>query len=217
MIDKIICPYCNLLYSKYGIKNHIAIKHLGDTSRVDHNKGKKYVNPSWNKGLTKEADDRIKTMGQNSGKTRNGQLKSNHSEETKQKISNVINEKIKNGTWHLSFSHARTHEYNGTKFHGTWEINYAKYLDANNIEWTRPAEQFNYIFESKERKYTPDFYLCAEQKYVEIKGYPTQKDFAKWDAFPLKLEILNGAHLQKINIIQTYKSRNIQYKNISWL
>ena len=50
------------------------------------------------------------------------------------------------------------------------ESGLAKYLDANNIEWKRPKERFEYIFENKLRHYTPDFYIVSEDTFVEIKN-----------------------------------------------
>lgn len=64
-------------------------------------------------------------------------------------------------------------------------------------------ESFAYIFEGKERKYTPDFYLVDSDEYVEIKGYKTDKDAAKWEQFPehRKLKVLRGEDLIALKII----------------
>jgi len=136
--------------------------------------------------------------------------------ENREKISKTIRKKVKNNEWHLSFSKSRIHEYKGEKFHGKWELEYAKYLDKEGINWRRPNEKFPYIFEKRNSFYTPDFYLIDEKKYVEIKGYPTKKDFSKWDQFPLDLKIISGPELQKLGIIEEYKSCNITYKQYSW-
>jgi hypothetical protein len=136
--------------------------------------------------------------------------------EVREKLSNTVKEKIKNNTWHLSFSHSRTHEYKGIKLHGKRELEYAKGLDANNIKWRRPGEKFPYIFNGKKSFYTPDFYLEGEKTYIEIKGYPTLKDFAKWDSFPLSLKIVSGKDLKEMGILETYRSKNIKYKTCSW-
>jgi predicted DNA-binding protein YlxM (UPF0122 family) len=120
------------------------------------------------------------------------------SEERKRKQSETILQKVKNGTWHYSFSKVRTHEFNSKfagkiKCMGLWEYEYAKYLDANNIEWRRPKEKFYYEFnglKSGKGYYIPDFYLIADAVYVEIKGYETDKDRAKWKWFPKDLKHL---------------------------
>lgn len=136
--------------------------------------------------------------------------------EVQKKLSNTIKEKIINNSWHLSFSHSRIHEYKGEKFHGKWELEYAKWLDKNNILWRRPKEKFPYFLDGIKGFYTPDFYLEDEKLYIEIKGYPTKKDFSKWDSFPLNLKILTGRDLKNLGLITSYKSRNVQYKNYSW-
>jgi hypothetical protein len=130
------------------------------------------------------------------------------SEKTKQRISQNIQKRIETGTWHLSFSHARTHLYNGVKLHGMWEVKYAKHLAANSIAWRRPTEKFAYEFAGKQRYYTPDFYLYSEGVYVEIKGYQTPKDEAKWRDFPLPLRVLKGEDLIKLGVLTDSEVRS---------
>lgn len=123
------------------------------------------------------------------------------SETQKENITSTITQKIKNGTWHLSYSKAKIVMYNGTKLHGTWEVGYAKYLDAQGLSWRRPNEKFEYMFEGKVRHYTPDFYVDELQSYVEIKGYATAKDEAKWSQFTEKLLVLRGENLVELGIL----------------
>lgn len=127
-------------------------------------------------------------------------------EKHRKTLSNIINEKVKNGTWHNSFSKSRTHKYKNNKFYGKWELEYAKWLDKNNIKWLKNKKIFNYIFEGKKRLYTPDFYLIDEDCYIEIKGYETDKDRAKWEQFPETLKILKGKELKKLGIIDNYRN-----------
>lgn len=132
------------------------------------------------------------------------------SEETKQKLREKIASKVENGTWHYSFSKVRTHELNSkfvgkVKLMGMWEYEYAKYLDDNNIEWRRPKEKFYYEFEglkSGKGYYIPDFFLVKENTYIEIKGYETDKDRAKWKWFPkdLKHKVLKRQDLLDLGL-----------------
>ena len=80
---------------------------------------------------------------------------------------------------------------------------YAKYLDENKIKWIRNKDIFSYSFDGKERKYKPDFYLIDEDVYVEIKGYKTDKDTAKWLQFPThrKLKVLMKKELKELGLI----------------
>lgn len=133
-----------------------------------------------------------------------------HSDEQKKKLSFIVNEKVKNGTWHYSFSKVRTHSFNSkfagnVKLMGRWELEYAKYLDLHNIKWRRPNEKFYYEFSGNKcgkGYYIPDFYLIESSEYIEIKGYATLKDEAKWKWFPshLKLKILKREDLIKLGL-----------------
>ena len=128
----------------------------------------------------------------------------------KSKISRTVSDKVKNGTWHYSFSRVRSHVFNSkfageVSLMGMWEYKYAEYLDANNINWRRPAEKFPYKFsglKSGSGYYTPDFYLIDENVYIEVKGYETSKDRAKWEYFPkhLKHRVLRKKDLESLGI-----------------
>jgi len=157
-----------------------------------------------------------KEMYKKMGEKMRGENNPSSNPEVKSKISETVQNKIKNGEWHLSFSKSRTYEYKGIKFHGNWELNYAKFLDENNVKWRRPNEKFYYEFEGKPHYYTPDFFLVDDKKYVEIKGYPTEKDFAKWNQFPLDLQIITGKMLVEMKVIDTYRSSDREYKTYSW-
>lgn len=72
----------------------------------------------------------------------------------------------------------------------TYEIEYAKWLDENKINWRLNTTGFEYEYEGRIHKYYPDFYLVDDDSFVETKGYKTKKDEAKWKFFPHKLLIL---------------------------
>lgn len=124
-------------------------------------------------------------------------------QENGKRISRTIKKKVEEGTWHTSLAKHMHIDYNGVNLHGSWELAYAKYLDLNKIRWIRTTDSFHYEFEGKSRKYTPDFYLIDSDEYVEIKGYKTKKDDAKWSQFPShkKLVVLMGEELKQMNII----------------
>jgi hypothetical protein len=118
----------------------------------------------------------------------------------KNKIANTVNQKIENGDWHVSLAKNMWKVYNGQKFHGTWEVKYAKWLDKNKIQWRKPSETFKYEFQGKTKRYTPDFYLIEDACYVEIKGYETDKDRAKWSQFPLKHKVIKKQDFKNMGI-----------------
>lgn len=124
-------------------------------------------------------------------------------DEHKAKISKTVNEKVKNNEWHTSLAKNMHYEYKGIDLHGTWELKYAKWLDENDIKWQRCAETFKYVYNDKERRYKPDFYLIETKEYVEIKGYTTDKDVAKWEQFPKSknLVVLKEGDLSELKIL----------------
>jgi hypothetical protein len=119
------------------------------------------------------------------------------------KISSVVKERMDNGILPKSFGRAKKVEYNGISLHGSWELKYAQWLDANSIKWRKPSESFLYLFEGKRSRYYPDFYLIETNCYVEVKGYKTKKDDAKWLQFPkgLKLTVLFKADLKQMGVL----------------
>ena len=111
--------------------------------------------------------------------------------------------KVENGTWHYSFSKVRTYKYASkyageVSLMGTWELKFAMYLDDHNIEWKRPKDKFYYEYgklKSGFGYYIPDFYIVNGEYYIEIKGYETDRDRAKWKWFPHKLKVIKGNDL----------------------
>ena len=178
----------------------------------------------WNKGLKKETDERVKKNAESiSNSYKLGIIKvwcegltkdtDDRIKNTSDKISSTIMSKVKIDAWHNSFGKSKIITYNGVDFHGSWEVEFAKYLDNNNICWERNIHKFEYYFENKIHYYTPDFYLLNSDVYVEIKGYPTERDFCKWNCFPenKKLNIYFGDELFDMGIISNY--RNV-YNNV---
>lgn len=92
-------------------------------------------------------------------------------------------------------------KYNDITFHSTWEVKYAKWLDDQNIKWSRPNKGFSYLYNNKILKYYPDFFLIQSNLFIEIKGYETLKDKAKWESFPLNLKILRYSDLVKLKVL----------------
>lgn len=76
--------------------------------------------------------------------------------------------------------------YDGIQFDNSWELDFYKWCHSNNISCLRNKLGFPYEFDGK-RTYYPDFFLPEFDVYVEVKGYETDKDLAKWKSFPKKL------------------------------
>lgn len=118
--------------------------------------------------------------------------------ENGKKISKTCLEKSAKGEWHTSLAKYMHYSYKGVDLHGKWELAYAQYLDKEGVAWVRCKDRFAYIFENKQRFYTPDFFLVNSKQYVEIKGYETEKDRAKWSQFPLSLTVLKFKELKAL-------------------
>jgi|688.fasta_scaffold326745_1 hypothetical protein len=88
-------------------------------------------------------------------------------------------------------------EYDGIKFHGSWEVEFYKWCKFQNIDVLRNRQGFKYVWEG-ERTYFPDFFIPAYNFYVEIKGYETERDYAKWSVLPKQLKVLTKTDIMDI-------------------
>ena len=93
--------------------------------------------------------------------------------------------------------------YDGIKFQGNWELDFYKWCVSNNVHCIRNTEGFKYEWNGI-RTYFPDFYLPEKDVYVEVKGYKTDRDTAKWAQFPKKLHLV-----LKEDIIEIRQSKYI--------
>lgn len=204
-----ICQYCGKECKNLNsLKNHERC--------CPKNPNRNYKNgmlgkTAWSKGLTKETDERIlknsltykknKELGLHKDTSGENNSMKKHPE-AKLKISKTCLEKSKKGEWHTSLAKGHHYNYKGNDLHCKWELLYAQWLDSQKINWIRPKDRFEYIYQNKKRYYTPDFYLPKTEEYVEVKGYATGKDYAKWKQFPktLKLKVLKKKQLNELGI-----------------
>lgn len=138
-------------------------------------------------------------------KFRNVWLGKKLSDEMKNNIRNSVKTNIENNTWHNIFG-IKSY-YKDICFDSSWEVEFAKFLDNKNIKWIRPKKSFQYIFENSEHLYFPDFYLSEYNLYIEIKGVPVDKDYAKWSQFPEQLDIYDMEDLYKLGIFKSFDTR----------
>ena len=177
-IEGYCCSFCNKRFEKFqSVGRHSLLCTL---------------NPKF-----KERIENIKKIG----KTRNADPE--FKKKLSKAVSIAVNKKVAEGTWHTSLKRTMYYDYKDIKVHGSWELKYVQWLDKNNISWRKVSEHFRYIFEGKERRYTPDFYLIDENCYIEVKGYETAKDQSKWEQFPkgLRLKVLKKEQLIELGIL----------------
>lgn len=178
-MEKVKCPYCGKEYSKKGIGTHIWRVH---GKGKEHNPNKGFENGTrvtWNKGLTKETDDRVKSYGETIRKTieTNGNSfeGKHHTKETRNIISKKLSKNNKGGRCKWFKVEKPTGEI--VKVQGTWEQRFAKILNIIDKHWIKPSlyhkvHSFNWVDDNGEKHtYTPDFYSPKLNKYFEVKGY----------------------------------------------
>lgn len=167
--------------------------------------GKKSV--SWNKGLTKETSEIIKTVSVRQNeyfKTHKGYFTGKkHSEETKRKIGLALK-----GNKHSKNTRNPDASYNGLKMDSMWEVGYAKFLDSFGFDWKYESETFS-LGESE--SYTPDFIIYKNGKIAEIhevKGLFREKNKLKFEKFlkqypQYDVKLLQYHELLELNIINS--------------
>lgn len=85
----------------------------------------------------------------------------------------------------------------GIKLQGQWEVDFYLWAKESGLDPQRPTTAFKYIWNG-ERWYHPDFYIPSKNLYVEVKGYETDRDRAKWEQFPHKLIIIKEREIKQI-------------------
>jgi len=174
------CKFCEKLYTnKSGLSNHEI--------RCKDNPNRQLQYPSID-GIKRGIEKKIK----------NGTLK--HTLETKNKLSSSMKLAVANNPEsYTSSNRGRTKqiEYDGLKFHGNWELDFYKWTKAQGLIVERKTPGFKYIWNG-ERTYFPDFYIPSKDLYIEIKGYETERDRAKWSQFPKQLCVLKEREIKQI-------------------
>lgn len=128
-------------------------------------------------------------------------------ESGKEKIRNTINSHIINNEWHTNYG--KKYYYNDICFDSSWEVDFVKFLDKNNIKWSRPNKSFEYFYENSIHNYYPDIYLIDYNIYIEIKAIPTLKDFEKWKQFEYDLDIYDSLDLHNLGLDIPIDNRNL--------
>lgn len=221
--DDLFCQYCGKQCKNLNSLKQHEIRCKKNTNAISvsgnkHGKNNLYEYilkvksgeiTTWNKGLTKDTDERVKKYGEtHHNKYINGEIKNWCKGLTKEtderikkyasKISETIASKIEDSDWHCQ--NRKRIEYKDDVFDSDWEFEFVKFLDIHNIKWMRKISPFIYIYENSEHRYFPDLYLPDYDLYVEIKGYCTEKDKAKWDQFDKKLDIYFLRDLKELDI-----------------
>lgn len=196
-IRRILCPKCGQEIGATAYNRHFNVcqgpkeeKSKALPGRPGHRGGNQYTKAR-ELGLEKpvvkeETRQRLREL----------RIARNKSQQFRDKISATCLRKAAEGTWHTSLAKNMHYHYKGEDYHGKWELAFAKYSETENLGWKRNKDRFSYEFEGKVRTYVPDF--KRNDEYLEIKGYQTKKDLAKWSQFSQKLTVLKYSDLKDI-------------------
>lgn len=87
----------------------------------------------------------------------------------------------------------------GVRFNSTWEYEVAKFLDKNNIKWIRSnIKPISYFWNDDWHLYFPDFLIEEYNCYIEVKGYETDRDRAKWSQLDKKILVIKQKEIDLI-------------------
>jgi hypothetical protein len=161
-------------------------------------------NAPWNKGLTKETDERVRSYANTildnlkSGKTIPAWLNRHHTEKTKSLL-------VKYGGYHGGGKGIKGY-YKGFWCDSSWELAYVIYNLEHDILFERNIKTFKYEYEGKIHTYLPDYYIRLDNTYIEIKGWENERWKSKINQFPNKLIVIKKKDIKKyLNyVIQKY-------------
>lgn len=175
------CTHCSKEYqSKIGLSNHVR-RCPANPNRIMET-------------LTPAGRDRIRqaTINNNKAKWSDPIIREKHKQSMRQAVLN-------NPESYSSSNRGRTKQIivDGIKLQGQWEVDFYNWAKEQGLNPQRPSKAFRYIWNG-ERWYHPDFYLPTKDIYVEVKGYETERDRAKWSQFTEKLCIIKEREIKQI-------------------
>ena len=166
---KITCDICGKQYAKNGIGTHKWRSH-GNGLKHNPNQGFEKGRKIWNKGLTKETDERIAQISKSVSLSKKDYFKNNvitHTEEAKLKMSNSALKRVELGT------HKGWISRNITSYPEKFFENVLKNLNLTNYEREYVVKHSN------SKNYFLDFYFPELQIDLEIDGSQHNKEEVK--------------------------------------
>lgn len=180
------CQYCNkYCRNQNSLRNHERLCKENPNGQqsgfVNYNKNYIKIYGAWNRGLTKTTDERVAAYSNKLieyFKTHEGTFKGKkHTELAKQKI--ALAQLLVDHDARNKYSHGKRGYLDGMFFMSTWELAYYIYNRDKGHKIIRCPLKFDYEYEGKLHKYTPDF-LVDDSVLVEVKGWETELDRLKY-------------------------------------
>lgn len=168
---------------------------------------------TWNKGLTKETDERMKLIVEKYVKNEKlGLHKSHthpHTDETKKHLSIVMTEY--NHSNNRRNSHGKHGYFDGIYFMSTWELAFYIFSKSHGHNIIRCSERFRYELNGKYHYYTPDF--IEDDTFIEVKGWETDLDKIKYEV----VDNLKVIYYNDIKPMIDYVKKLYQVENLDEL
>lgn len=188
------CKFCNKEFgSKNGLSNHEC--------RCSANPNRKI------QVMTDDGRRRISEVNKSRVWTK----------ERREKLSESMKAAVdRNPESYTSANRGRTKQiiYDGLTFQGKWELDFYKWAKDTGLSPSRVVEGFKYTWNG-DRTYFPDFYIEKYDLYVEVKGYETDRDRAKWDQFTKTLSVVKSSSIKELRngLFTVDKLLALQYNN----
>jgi len=197
----LLCKYCQKeCKNENSLRNHERLC-KENPNRIIKPKSQKWLDAQKTKRKSNQWDKidyeisevtRTKLSDASKRQTWNKERRLKHSEAMRLAVEN-------NPESYTSSNRGRTKQiiFDGIKFQGKWELEFYQYCKSNGIQIERSNEWFEYEWNGI-RKYFPDFYLRDKNLYIEVKGYETERDLAKWSSFPKQLKVIRKDDIMAI-------------------
>ena len=197
------CRYCQTECKPLGISIHERFCKENPNRLTKGIGGAKKGSEPWNKGLITSEETIEKISIALTGKSKGRGLTIEIETRRRNSISQTMKKNPNAGGLREGSGRGEKGYYESpiagkVYLRSSYERRYAMWLDRNLIRWKQPMETFEYEYDGRVRRYYPDFYLIDTDEYVELKGFKTKQDEAKWKAFPKTLRILYGKDIEKL-------------------
>lgn len=165
--------------------NHITIIPHENSGKWDRNNW-----TPWNKGLTKDTDERIRKVTEsNRIKYDKGLIKSSGRASTpeleelrRRRISETMKKSQNAGGKRIGSGRGKKGWYKGIFCDSSWELAFVIYHFDHNLNIKRCEEKRTYIWDGETHTYIPDF--ITDDGIIEIKGYKTEQWIEKYKQNP---------------------------------
>lgn len=195
------CKFCGFETKSLGLSMHERFCKANPNKRLHGDGGVKKGNKPWCTGKSLSLEHRNKISESLIGKC-NGIGSTPEKEELrKERIRKALENNPKSGGFRLRSGRGQKEWYHSeiagdVYVRSSYEKRFVLWLDSRQLNWKWNKDFFEYQWENKKRKYYPDFYLPDQNLFVEIKGFKTKKDQAKWNQFPTSLVVIFGKDLE---------------------